>query len=49
VKDLDSSKRKQEMEKIQQMFQKAKAYGDDKVSITFLFQLDLIQSFVLIV
>jgi hypothetical protein len=29
---LDSAKRKQEMEKIQEMFQKAKAYGDDKVT-----------------
>ena len=33
VRDLSPSKRKQEMEKIQKMFKKAKEMSDDKVQI----------------
>jgi hypothetical protein len=31
VRDLNPSKRKDEMEKIQKMFKKAKEHGEDKV------------------
>ena len=33
VRELRPAKRKEEMEKIQKMFKKAKAHGEDKVSV----------------
>ena len=43
VRELSPAKRKEEMEKIQKMFKRAKAHGEDKVSVWELNLLQLLQ------